>query len=259
MRLRTVAAGLAAGLAAAVPVGAAPARAGTTFAANPPGTQRLVTNEYAYWNPRLPRISSPLWEMTSGSLFSRRTTSGAAYWTGAVDDRAPNVYSSRGTNSAIFRLTTRARDFRNTTVATRLTVNRLGSTRSTPAVAWDGVHLFVRYRSEEHLYYASVARRDGVLVIKKKCPGGPSNGGSYHTLAERGGYRIPYNRWRYVAASAVTYSTGAVGLNIYLGGRLVLRATDRGAGCAPITGAGRVGIRGDNAAFHFQAFRASRH
>jgi hypothetical protein len=42
----------------------------------------------------------------------------------------------------------------------------------------------LRYRSEQSLYYPSVNRRDGQVVVKKKCAGGPFNGGTYDTLAD---------------------------------------------------------------------------
>src|SRR4051794_34420913 len=43
---------------------------GGVFADNFNYPNGLITNEYAYWNPSDPRaVQSPLWEMTSGSLF----------------------------------------------------------------------------------------------------------------------------------------------------------------------------------------------
>ncbi len=47
-----------------------------------------------------------------------------------------------------------------------------------------GAHLLALPKPQ-HLYYATIARRDGVAVIKKKCPGGSSNGGTYYDLAAR--------------------------------------------------------------------------
>ena len=94
------------------------------------------------------------------------------YWNYS-DDEEPNADSSGGNNSAIFRLTTRSKSFGNVRVGFRLYQNKLVSTPSTTAVAWDGVHIFLRYQSRESLYYASVNRRDGRVVIKKKCMGGP--------------------------------------------------------------------------------------
>jgi len=235
---------------------AAPASAGVWRSA-PPNANRLVTNEYAYWNPSLSdAVRSPVWEMNSGSLFAHRTTAGPAFWTGRVDDRAPNRLSSNGTNAAVFRLTTLRSNFRNVNVRMRLYVNGMSATASTPPTDWDGVHLFLRYQAEDSLYYASVARRDGHIVLKKKCRGGPSNGGTYHTLAEKSGYRIPVRKWRYVSAGATTVVGGKVRLSLAIGDRVVLTALDSGVGCAPIRTMGKLGVRGDNTNFYFQQFQA---
>ncbi|GAA2510676.1 hypothetical protein GCM10010201_01780 [Pilimelia columellifera subsp. columellifera] len=244
-----------AALAATVIAGGTPAQAGS-WAVNAANRNGMVTNEYAYWNPTSRNsLHSPYWLMNSGSLFSRKVAGGPAFWTGRPDNKAPDARSTNGTNSAVFRMITRNASFRNVTVGMSLNISGLTATSSTPAVAWDGVHLFLRYQSEESLYYATVARRDGAVVIKKKCRGGGSNGGTYYTLASTGGYRIPTNKWRFVQASAVTRGDGAVNLAVWVAGRRVSIATDNGIGCAAITKAGRTGVRGDNANFFFRSFR----
>jgi hypothetical protein len=210
----------------------------------------VITNEFAYWNPNdTAGHRSPTWEMTSGSLFAK---DGSA-WTGAPDDTSPNVDSSNGTNSAIFRLTTKSHGFGDVKVALKLYQNGLASTSLTPAVDWDGVHIFLRYQSEESLYYASVNRRDGHVVIKKKCVGGSSNGGTYYTLADKSGYAIPFGAWQNVAASAQNVS-GGVNLKLYREGVQLLSVTDTGTGCAAITSNGATGVRGDNDLFMFDDF-----
>jgi hypothetical protein len=212
----------------------------------------LITNEYAYWNPGSARSRiSHTWELTSGSLFAR----GATGWTGVPDDIEPNAASSKGTDSAIFRMNTKRADFGDVTVSMRLLVNRLTSTRSTPRVAWDGVHIFLRYQSQYNLYYASVARRDGTVVIKKKCVGGPDNGGTYYELTRYvPGHAIPLGSWHPVAASVHNDTGGSVTVKLYRDGTLLAAGVDRGVGCAPIRSAGAVGIRGDNADIQFDAF-----
>lgn len=228
---------------------------GPLFAPTFPATDTLVTNEYAYWNPQATDAHrSADWEMTSGSLFSR----GGRGFTGAIDDRAPNATSTSGTNSAVFRLNTKRADFSDVRVGFDLTMQGFGSTPSTPAQAWDGVHIWLRYQSEESLYYASVARRDGAVVVKKKCPGGPSNGGTYVTLASRStGGPIPLGVPTPVAASVVTNADGTVSIAASLNGVEIITARDTGVGCAAITGPGAVGIRGDNAAFEFSGFQVT--
>ena len=211
----------------------------------------LVTNEFAYWNPRDGRAHrSPDWQIGSGSLFAR---SGVG-WTGVPGACNPDPASRTCTDSAIFRLTTRRADFADARVSFSLRVLGLTTTAKTPAVPWDGVHVWLRYRTESTLYYASVARRDGHLIIKKKCPGGPSNGGTYYVLAERSGFPILLNRWRPVAADATDLADGAVRLRLEIDGQTRLTAVDHGIGCAPLRGPGRVGIRGDNANFEFRSF-----
>jgi hypothetical protein len=215
----------------------------------------LLTNEFAYWNPQSTSAArSPIWEMTSGSLFSRGSTG----WTGAPDDRTPDATSTSGTNSAIFRLNTRRRDFGDVDVSFRLNIQRLVSTVATPAVDWDGVHVWVRYQSEEQLYYASVARRDGAVLVKKKCPGGYSNGGTYYTLGNTAsGVPIPFGTARDITVTVRNNADGSVTVSAFIDGRLVTKATDTGVGCAPIRAAGATGIRGDNAEFSFDDFEVT--
>jgi hypothetical protein len=217
-----------------------------------PISHNLITNEFTYWNPGYPgTVVSPVWEMTSGSFFS----SGGYGWSGVPDACDPDIYSQNCTNSAVFRLTSKQANFGNVAVNVKLRVNGLSSTSSTPPVDWDGIHLFLRYQSETSLYYASVARRDGRIVIKKKCTGGSSNGGTYYELgSEIPGHAIPTGSWVDVGASIATNAGGTVTIRLYRGGALLDQATDTGVGCAPITAPGKVGVRGDNADFNLVDF-----
>lgn len=213
----------------------------------------LVTNEFAYWNPQSPeRVQSPDWEMTSGSLFARN---GNGY-TGTIDGVSPDSKSTSGTDSAVFRLNTRDYSFGDAMVSMNLNIAKLTTTSRTPAVDWDGMHIFLHYQSQYELYYASVARRDGHVVIKKKCKGGPSNGGSYYPLgaSEVSGMPFALGKWQSVGASVRSNADGTVTIVLYRDGKAVSSATDTGVGCAPITAAGATGIRGDNAEFDFNNF-----
>jgi len=227
------------------------------FAAEPT-TAGLVTNEYAYWNPTLTTARrSPLWEMTSGSLFAEQTPDGLVYSSGTVDDRNPDALSAAGTDSAVFRLTTVRHDFGDISVRVKVKVGGMTTTRSTPAVDWDGLHLFLRYQTEHSLYYASINRRDGQIVVKKKCPGGPSNGGTYWQLGDtvpRAG-RAAVGQWKWYSATIHTQPDGSVTIGVYRVDQLVTTAIDHGTGCPPITAPGKVGIRGDNTRFQFVSFR----
>jgi hypothetical protein len=212
----------------------------------------LITNEHAWWSPSDPAaVVSDIWRVTSGSLFADGNTA----WTGIPDDRQPDAGSGHGTGSAVFRLVTRRTDLGDVQVSLRLRNLGLVSTASTPPAAWDGVHLFLRYQSQYHLYYASVNRRDATVLVKKKCPGGTENGGTYYLLGHSvGGQPTPFGAWQRLAASVRTNPDGSVGIEIRRDGVLLTRVRDRGLGCAPIGRPGAVGVRGDNDQFRFDDF-----
>jgi hypothetical protein len=214
----------------------------------------LVTNEFSYWNPTSPEATfSPVWQMTSGSLFALNGTG----WTGVPDGcSTSSTYSTPCTASDVFRLNTTALDFGNVTVSMDLLNGYLTSSSRTPAEDWDGVHIWLHYQSEYNLYYASFNRRDGHIVIKKKCVGGTENGGTYYELGqgELSGYAIPFGAWQHVASKIQDNPGGSVTITMYRGGTQLLSATDTGLGCAPITAPGSVGVRGDNDNFNFDNF-----
>ena len=137
-------------------------------------------------------------------------------------------------------------------VSFRLRRDGLTSTAATPAVAWDGEHIFLRYASETSLYYASFDRRDGTTAIKKKVTGGTSNGGTYYTLASGRGTFAP-GVFHAVRATVIDNPDGSATIRLWVDGTLVLSATDTGIG-GPVIRSGGVGIRGDNADFSFDDF-----
>lgn len=214
----------------------------------------LITNEYAHWNPSSPEAQlSSVWEMTSGSLFAQDGTG----WTGVPDGcSTSSPQSSPCTASDVFRLNTVEHDFGDVTVSLDLRNNSLTSSSRTPPEDWDGVHVWLHYQSEYQLYYASFNRRDGHIVIKKKCLGGSENGGTYYELGsgEASGYPIPFGVWQHIAASIQDNPDGSVTITMSRDGTKLLSATDSGLGCAPITAAGSVGVRGDNDDFNIDNF-----
>lgn len=194
----------------------------------PPGSAFYEPFDYA--DGRI-SASHPVWFVTSGALYARQGLG----WT----------------DSPVFRVITRRRDFRDCAVSFRLR-NRgltIGAGQT-----WHGAHVFLRYQSQYHLYAVTVNRRDGTIVIKKKVPGGSSNGGTYYTLASAR-RATPYGAWQFVRASAVDLAGGAVRIDLSLDGGRVMSAVDHGAGGPPIRAAGAVGIRSDYDAISFDDFR----
>lgn len=232
----------------------APVDAGVLFADRFDRPDGLITNEFAYWNPTsTSAVHSPGWAMASGSAF----VDGTALWSGVPDDIGPDATSSNGTNSAVLRLVTQRADFGDVDVSFDLATQSYVTTPTTPAVDWDGVHVFLRYQSPQELYYVSVDRRDDRIAIKKKVPSDSSNGGTYHTLATAT-LRNTHGMWRHFDARVVTDPSGSVTVSLSTGGEVVLTAVDSGTGGPPITAAGRVGVRGDNTEFRLRDWIVSR-
>jgi hypothetical protein len=96
----------------------------------------------------------------------------------------------------------------------------------------------------------SVLRRDGSILIRKKCPGGPSNNGTYYNLSSYLKAPTP----THVKATIQNQSDGSLKIQIWNGTTPVLTVIDKGVGCAAITQGGKTGIRGDNLAFTFDNF-----
>jgi hypothetical protein len=212
----------------------------------------LVTNSYANRNPRKKDSRySPVWQVTAGSLFAV----GGNGDTGKIDDGVPGPRSAVSTGSAVFRLNTRRSDFLNVEVSFNVNIAHQTTTSYTPASDYDGVHIWLRHKSQFELYAASVTRRDGVVLIKKKCQGGPTNGGTYYTLgAEVPGMPVVRNKWQKMSATVRNNPSGSVTIVLSVGGKDRISAVDTGIGCAPIRAAASVGIRGDNTRFRFNTF-----
>jgi hypothetical protein len=206
----------------------------------------LVTNEFAYEHPLSPQaVLSPVWEVTSGSLFARD----GAGWTGVPDGIAPGPTSSAHNDSAVFRLRTRRADFTNVAVSFRLSVSQFVTTPRTPAEAYDGVHVWLRYQDPQTLYFVSVDRRDGQLVIGKKL-----NGKYYHSLRVPG-HPFPLHRWVAIKTTVASHGKTVV-IRLSIDGHIVAHLTD-GATSPAILTPGRVGIRGDNTEAEFKDFQVT--
>lgn len=178
--------------------------------------------------------SSGPWSITSGTMTAK---SGTAW-----------------TNSPVFRATTDRSDFKDVAVAFDLRVNKYAS----PGTGWHGVHIFLRHQSQYHLYYASIARPDGKIVIKKKVPGGPNpaNGGTYYELTPY--ISKPFPTGQYVKVKATVQNvSGGVEIKLYANGELLASTIDKGTGGAPITNGGQTGVRADYTDLNFDNFTVS--
>ncbi len=210
----------------------------------------LITNEYAVFNPAdQARVVDKNWEVSSGSLFALTNTA----WSGIPDNIDPNAGSTNGNNSAVLRAVTRQGNFANVTVSTRIRRNYLTSTPTTPAVDWDGEHILLRYVTQYSLYYASIDRRDGNVVIKKKVHDGPSNDGVYYDLSPYVSHPMTSGVWHDVQAVVEDRADGTVRITLRIDGEVVVIGTDTGQG-GPVIRAGQVGMRGDNSNFQFDDF-----
>ncbi|GAB3112081.1 hypothetical protein GCM10027055_14140 [Janibacter alkaliphilus] len=210
------------------------------------GEDRLVTDEYRTVDADSIN-SSPdnVWDVTSGALYVRDGTG----WTGPTSAGQPIPGIGPSVGSAVFRMHSRRADLGD--VATSVRLRALAQDEPTGGTApdWDGVHVWVRHVSEQELYAVSVMRRDGQVAIKRKLPGGPSNGGTYATLAttER---TMPLGRWQDVEVR-VRDEGEQVRIALAIDGEPVLDALDHGqpgpgqSRARAITGSGSVGVRAD--------------
>jgi hypothetical protein len=211
----------------------------------------LITNEYTCWNPTDPKaVKNANWGLDSGSLFAK----GGQGWSGIPDAGLVDPQSFTHNDSAIFRLVTQRRDFLNVAVSLKLTHNGFVTTGTTPSVAWDGIHVFLRYQSEYSLYYASINRRDNTCVIKKKVPGGPSNNGTYYDLTPYVPHKFPSGTVQNIKATIQTNPDNSVTISLYAEGVLIVSGIDKGANGAVILAAGGTGVRGDNSNFLIDDF-----
>ncbi len=89
--------------------------------------------------------------------------------------------------------------------------------------------------------------------------GGHYNNGTYFGLTpERFHAETVPGTWYRLATEAVDNADGSVTIRLYRDGQLVAQATDTGVGCAPIRGAARLGIRGDNTDFNIKNYTSNR-
>ncbi len=233
------------------------AQAATLFTDNFNRPDGIITSEYDFWNNS---FRSADWELDSGSFFIQNNQgwSGSSGMIVLTGPRAPNCPKhSTAQILPSFGSTPGAELQHNVKVAFEIFFsNGLISTQSTPPVAWDGIHIFLRYQSEYNLYYASINRREQTAVLKKKCPGGTDNGGTYYELTQYVPHSWSPGVWQHVYATVQTNADNTVTIALYDDNGLVVQGIDNNiiGKCAPITTPGAVGIRGDNNNFLIDDF-----
>jgi hypothetical protein len=137
----------------------------------------------------------------------------------------------------------------------------------------------LRYQNEFNLYYASIQRADGKVVIKRKVPCGSDNSGTYFELSSYVPHDWSVTNWKHYSATVATNTDGSVTIQLFDDDQSttvpIVTGTDKGgtnpnwrSSCTtpghyassaytPITQAGAVGIRGDFANFNFDQFVVS--
>lgn len=232
----------------------------------------LITNEFAFYNSeRSDAVKSDDWDVSSGSLFAKDR----AFWTGVPDScgTGPNAKSTNCTHSDVFRATTKKKFAGNTQVS--LAIKQLEDIHDTNCsdddTCWHGTHVWLRYQNQYNLYYASLNRADGEIVIKRKVPCGNDNDGTYFTLGTAVAHDFKTNEWNTYTASVRTEADKTVIITISDGtGKPIMSAQDKGgtnprwsSACdvpgkyasphfEPITTPGGIGIRGDFSNFMFK-------
>jgi hypothetical protein len=145
------------------------------------GSDGIITNAFAFYSPSIPGIyTSPVWEVTSGCLYRDSNTGGSR----VPDTTAPStVGCSPNNGNNVFRLNTRSTFSGNTDVYVDTKIHTDNHDAGCTTTCTNGIHIWNRHRTEADLYAVSVARVDDTITIKRKVPCGPSNDGTYFTLA----------------------------------------------------------------------------
>ena len=209
------------------------------------GHDRVITNHYAYYSPDyVDAHRSPKWEVESGCALR----DGNRLWTGEPTTNLPNKDCTNGTGSAVFRMWTKRRDFED--VAVSFGLRNEGFTPTGPS--WDGVKIYLRRQDGDNFYTAEVNRREGNVIVQRKCDG------RYALLDGTRSAATParVGEWEDVGATVVNLSDDEVRVQVIRNGSIVLETTDPAGSCDVLRAPGRIGIRGDRTAFYVDGMEA---
>jgi hypothetical protein len=212
------------------------------FQDNFDGFDRVITNQYAYYKPDDPTAHrSPAWEVQSGCALR----AGNRLWTGVPTTDLPNRDCSNGSGSAVFRMWTKRADFENVAVSFDLHHNRYMPTGE----SWDGVKIYLRRQDGDNFYTAEVNRREGNVIVQRKCDGRYALLGGARSAAtsERAG------EWENVGGTVVNQADGAVRLQVVRRDGVALEVVDPPGTCDVLRQPGRIGVRGDRTDFYLDS------
>ncbi|MFI5866438.1 LamG-like jellyroll fold domain-containing protein [Streptomyces sp. NPDC051546] len=235
---------------------------------HPGAADGLITNEYASWpgNAGDPaRVLSKAWDLTSGSLFRKTGTDAAGNANklgspGSINNDEPNATSSgpasngvgTATDSAIFRMKSKRTDFGDVRIDAKFRDDGLigdsVSDGTNGCAECDGIHMWLRYKDADNLYFASLNRRDNTMVIKKKVTTGSSSANI--ELSSSAAYNVPWGQWQNFTVTVKNTGANQVTITVSKDGHLLLTGVDNGAGGVPAyTAPGAIGVRADHADF----------
>lgn len=222
------------------------------------GTDRIVTNEFNHWNKNSAcPYKSDIWDMTSGTLLIKN---GMGYSGVPTSEKKSICDSTVQNNSAIFRLNTKQNNFSNATVSLDYMPIQHGGGGATNH-SYDGIHVWVGYKTQYSLYIATIFRWDENLVIKKKVPQAqaqctdPANEGCYYNLTDEKPYPdiTTANVWHHADIKFAANTNEEVTITERIDGQTVFQGTDTNIH-GPAYTSGAVGVRGDNTEFYFKNF-----
>ena len=212
------------------------------FQDNFDGRDRVITNQHAYYSPDDPAAHrSPIWEVQSGCALR----DGNRLWTGVPTTNLPDRDCSNGSGSAVFRMWTKRADFENVAVSFDLHHNRY----MPDGESWDGVKIYLRRQDGDNFYTAEVNRREGNVIVQRKCDG------AYALLGGTRSAATPAyaGEWEYVGGTVVNQPDGAVRIQVVRRDGVVLEVTDPPGTCDVLRDPGRIGVRGDRTDFHMDS------
>jgi hypothetical protein len=203
------------------------------------GRDGVITNHHAYHEPDdVDAHRSPRWEVESGCALQ----DGNRLWTGEPTTNLPNRDCTNGTGSAVFRMWTKRTDFEDVAVSFGLRNNGF-----TPeGESWDGVKIYLRRQDGDNFYTAEVNRREGNVIVQRKCDG------EYELLGGGRAAATPARVWEWedVGGTVVNLSDDEVRVQVIREGEVVLEAIDPAGSCDALRAPGRIGVRGDRTEFY---------